>query len=306
MSTAPKSFSHNNICGSESDNAIELEDDVADEELNTISKDELITKRIQQFALDMKSEDDEESKDKDESDCIVVEDDINDLKLIDSNTNAIAENNTNKIKEATTKKHEEIDTRNKTIMRNTIALLECNSMRDLSDLAITAISAIDNIERGSLKEHKKVKSFLGRWYEKTKIKKMEEKYQCKDDNEDKDGNDLFVERDRIITCNFEMEIFNDMTKETEKKKVEMKHRVLSVYTKRYNKWFMTLDKQPWNRFMKEEELKKYRCTVRMIIDGAFEGHDDVALISDEWPRKHICKLISGLDIASVHNEMHNY
>ena len=134
MSTAPKSFSHKNICGSESDNAIELEDDVADEELNTISKDELITKRIQQFALDMKSEDDEESKDKDESDGIVVEDDINDLKLIDSNANAIAENNTNKIKEATTKKYEEIDTRNKT-MSNTIALLECNSMRDLSDFS---------------------------------------------------------------------------------------------------------------------------------------------------------------------------
>ena len=44
---------------------------------------------------------------------------------------------------------------------------------------------------------------------------------------------------------------------------------------------MTLDKQPWNRFMKEEDLKKFRCAIRMIVDGAFEGHDDVALISDE-------------------------
>ena len=44
----------------------------------------------------------------------------------------------------------------------------------------------------------------------------------------------------------------------------------------------------------------------MIIEGAFEGYDDVALNSDEWPRNHICKVISGLDIANVHNEMHNY
>ena len=58
--------------------------------------------------------------------------------------------------------------------------------------------------------------------------------------------------------------------------------------------------------MKEEELKKFCCTIRMIIEGAFEGHDDVALTSNEWPRKHICKIISGLDIVNVHNEMHNY
>ena len=53
-------------------------------------------------------------------------------------------------------------------------------------------------------------------------------------------------------------------------------------------------------------LKKNRCAIRMIVDGAFEGHDDVALISDEWPRKHVFKLISGLEIVNVHNEMHNY
>ena len=69
---------------------------------------------------------------------------------------------------------------------------------------------------------------------------------------------------------------------------------------------MTLDKQPWNRFMKEEDLKKFRCAIIMIVDGTFEGYDDVALISDEWPRKHICKLISGLEIINVPNEMHNY
>ena len=86
----------------------------------------------------------------------------------------------------------------------------------------------------------------------------------------------------------------------------MKYRVLSVYTKRSNKWFMTSIKQMWNRFMKEEELKKFRCAIRLIVEGAFEGYDDIALTSDECPRKYFCKIITGLDIVNVHNEMHNY
>ena len=107
----------------------------------------------------MKSKDDEESEDNNESDCIVIEDDVN--NLIDSSTHTLADNK-DKIKEATTKKHEDIDTCDKTIMRNTIASMECNSLGNLSDLAISAISVSDSIERSSLEEYKKIKSFLGR------------------------------------------------------------------------------------------------------------------------------------------------
>jgi len=69
---------------------------------------------------------------------------------------------------------------------------------------------------------------------------------------------------------------------------------------------MTSEKQKWNPLMKEEDLKKFRCTIRMIVDGAFEGYDDIPLTSDEWPRKHICKLISGVEIVNVLDQMHNY
>ena len=58
--------------------------------------------------------------------------------------------------------------------------------------------------------------------------------------------------------------------------------------------------------MKEEDLKKFRHTVRLIVDEAFEGHDDVALISNKWPRKHICKVMSGLEIANVLDQIFNY
>ena len=69
---------------------------------------------------------------------------------------------------------------------------------------------------------------------------------------------------------------------------------------------MTSIKQTWNRFMKEEELTKFRCAIRLIVEGAFEGHDDIPLMSDQWPRKHICKIITGADIVNDRNEMHNY
>ena len=86
----------------------------------------------------------------------------------------------------------------------------------------------------------------------------------------------------------------------------MKYRVLSVYKKQSNKWFMTSEKQMWNASMKEEDLKKFRCSVRLLVDGAFEQHEDVPLISNKWPRNHICKVISGLEIVNVLDQMFNY
>ena len=59
---------------------------------------------------------------------------------------------------------------------------------------------------------------------------------------DKDENNLLIKRDRIITCRFKLEMFNKNNKEIEINKIEMKHRVLSVCTKRYDKYLMTLDK----------------------------------------------------------------
>ena len=54
------------------------------------------------------------------------------------------------------------------------------------------------------------------------------------------------------------------------KTVEMKYRVLSVYKKQSNKWFMTSDKQMWNTSMKEDDLKKFHCSVRLLEDRAFK------------------------------------
>ena len=147
---------------------------------------------------------------------------------------------------------------------------------------------------------------MGRWCGKSNDKKIEDKRDAMTDGKDKGVEDVFIERDRIIACSFVVDALNESDNENEKKKLDMKHRVLSVHTKRSNKWFMTSIKQTRNHFMKEEELKKFRCAIRLIVEGAFEGYDDVALTSDKCPRKHFRKIITGLDIVNVHNEMHNY
>ena len=94
----------------------------------------------------MRSKDNEDSDDKDESKGIVWENNTNELHLLETNnTITTLEDITNKnIKESAWRKYKGIDSRNKAIMRNTIALLECNTIKNLSELAIKAILAIDN------------------------------------------------------------------------------------------------------------------------------------------------------------------
>ena len=291
ISTASRNFECNNIRGAQIETAIDIDEDEYDNNVSAADNVDLVVKKIQQFAQDINAEEEHKGKE------VVESKESSSEEVIDDDD--VEECDGNKIEQATIERHENIDKRNSSIMRHTIALLECNRMNELSELAIAGLSALDNIERGSLKEDKKVKSFLGRWYEKAKVnQKNDVKHDTKED--------ILIERDRIIACNVELIMLNEDTKEKEKKEMKIKYRVLSVYTKRHNKWFMTSEKQPWSQFMKDEDLKKYRCSVRMIVDGAFEGYEDVALNSEEWPRNHICKHTSGVDIVNVLNELHNY
>ena len=191
--------------GTESNNAIELEDDEESSDVNVIDKDEIVFNKIKQFAQDMKNENDDNIEDLDHYEEKASEEDLEEVKVIESKDNNSTESYASKKEEITAKRHQEIDTRNKTIMRKTLALLECNSLNDLSELALSALSSLDNIERGSLKADKKVKSFLGRWFEKHEIKKKEE-------SNDKGSSEALIERDRIITCNVEILIMNEATK----------------------------------------------------------------------------------------------
>ena len=320
ISTAPRKFSYNNISGSSEENAIEAdkdteEDDKVDDDKN---KEDITIKKLEEFAKDMTSDgdtidevnmkniarDENEVSNNDYKEVIDIDDNNNEPEIL---VNSCEENRNIKKEEKKKEKYEKINERNRDVMKKTIATLDCDMLKELPELAIAGIASLDNIERGSLSEKTKAKSFLGRWFEKTK--ELKETKDMDVELKDKEKVELHVERDRIISSSFEVKNANnneDKDKAKDKKIIIHKYRVLSVYTKKYNKWFMTEEKQPWSPFMTKDELKQHRCAVRMVVDGAFDGYDDVDLNSSESPRKHICKIITGLEIGCVHNEFYNY
>jgi len=179
-------------------------------------------------------------------------------------------------------------------MNLVIQLLGCSKLHDIPNLALDVNRHLDNVERGSIFMNTKCKSLLGRWYTKEK----------KEEKEPKDSNDLLIERDRIISC-YAKEITCHEGKKVKTLKRKL-FRILAVFTKQYNKWFMTGNKQRWSESMKEVDLKKYRCAVRMITDGSIDDYEDVDLIVPNYSLKCVCKIITGVDILAVHDELFTY
>ena len=192
-------------------------------------------------------------------------------------------------------KRDELISRNRHIMNSFLNVIHCTDRNNLPFLCIETWKYLENIERGSLSQETKANSLNGRWFSKAKT-------EFKTKNIESD--DIFIERDRIIICN----ATQFSTDADEKKKIVGKqmHRVLAVFTKAQNKWFMTADKQKWSRDMKPDELKKYRCAIRMITDGYVEDYDDVDLNSSDFQLNDLVRIISGLDIIDVQSSLFSY
>jgi len=58
--------------------------------------------------------------------------------------------------------------------------------------------------------------------------------------------------------------------------------------------------------MKENELKKYRCATQMVMDGLIDDYEDVDLIVPNYDLKSVCKIITGVDILSIHDGLFSY
>ena len=100
-----------------------------------------------------------------------------------------------------------------------------------------------------------------------------------------------------------------IAKDEDKKKeisTKQRYRVLAVCTKSHNKWFMIAEKQRWSREMNTDDLKKYRCAIRMITDGYVDDYDDVDLNASDFRLKDVVRVISGLDIINVHSSLFSY
>ena len=174
---APKSFSCNNIHGATKENSIKIEeeDETKEAQSTVANEDALVAKKIKQFAKGMKKEeeDDEDSSMSMEVEVVEVEENNNNIKDSIDNAENNNEKETDLISENDNIKHtkkkkrkrkdvKKVERRNKNAMGNTVSSLGCSNIHELSELVIAAISVMDDIERGSLSEHEKSKSFLGR------------------------------------------------------------------------------------------------------------------------------------------------
>ena len=82
--------------------------------------------------------------------------------------------------------------------------------------------------------------------------------------------------------------------------------MLAVFTKSYDKWFMTEEKQIWSVDMKPVDLKKHRHSVRMITEGSVEDYEDADLNTYHFELKSVARIMSGIYIICVHNCLFTY
>ena len=74
------------------------------------------------------------------------------------------------------------------------------------------------------------------------------------------------------------------------------YRVLEIYEKHYNKWFMS--KESFKRWRGEE--KKYKVKVRMLRKNALNEYSDVELSGDlTYARSDVCRIVVDSDILGV-------
>ena len=102
-----------------------------------------------------------------------------------------------------------------------------------------------------------------------------------------------IERDKVVMCMAQEGGGDDSPA------LKEKYRVVCVYDKYLNKWFMTGEKKRWGQSMSKEEKKKYKVGLRMIEEDLVDDYDDVALDSTAFKDKDICKVINGNDIVGV-------
>jgi len=101
--------------------------------------------------------------------------------------------------------------------------------------------------------------------------------------------DILIERDVIILVNVKLGVGAAATT------VQCKFRVLEIFEKYYNKWFVS--KEPRKKFKKEK--KPYKIIARMLEVNAMNEYSGVALYGSGFNKDDICKNIEDSMIFRV-------
>ena len=105
---------------------------------------------------------------------------------------------------------------------------------------------------------------------------------------------LVVERDSLVSLPIKRGRGKNATT------VTYNYRVLGLYDKSYNKWWMTGENQKWSTTMKAEDKKKYKLAVRMVEKGVTEGdYNDVEFGNDNFDLKEVRLVVDGSEITGI-------
>eukprot|EP00978_Attheya_sp_CCMP212_P038765 scaffold195482_cov45-Attheya_sp.AAC.2 len=164
---------------------------------------------------------------------------------------------------------------NANIVHSVESLLACADIIHLSKLALDTSSFLDTNDQGSTSNERKVKSLRSRWICSSGSKNRS------DTNSSKEGMGTAA---TVVTH---------------------KYRVLAVFEKSYNKWFMTGEKKKWSPEMAEKEKKKYRVEARMLKEDVL-GYEDIDIHENDHRRKDIICIADGSMVVAVVGKLTTY
>ena len=107
-------------------------------------------------------------------------------------------------------------------------------------------------------------------------------------------NEVLIERDTIVAVNVKV------GRGARAANVACNYRVMEIYDKYYNKWFMS--KQPYKVWKKESKI--YKLKVRMLKKNALDEYGDVGLCGDaSYGNDDICMIVEDSKVVSVVGKM---
>ena len=165
------------------------------------------------------------------------------------------------------------------------SILAVPSADDLLDKVHLAISCLEGESStgGAVSFARKAKSLVQRW-----LAKSVDEFPTRPDAVE--NCDILIERDTILLVNVKVGTGASASN------VACHFRVITVYEKYYNKWFMAkLGFKRWKR-----EPKPYKVSIRMLEKNALNEYSDVDLVGGSaFPKKDICQVIEDSLIQNV-------
>lgn len=184
------------------------------------------------------------------------------------------------------------------LMKSVNALLACTDSSILLGFCLSSISELESSDRGpngSISHDRKAKSLISRWYSTSSETQPKPATLYNSDSHEAACDEHYIKRGTLISLN--VKIGRGATHAF----VPFEYRVLGVYDKSYNKFFMTGDKKKWGKLVPQDDLKKYKIALMMVKRDVVDGYYDVSLHCpiDGCKRKDVCRIINGTMVEAV-------